>query len=621
MKLSDLLFHGGGFRESAYGKEAELIRREITPGGELVKTQNIAVSPERALSGEADSDISLKEYDLLVVRQIPDWAEKIQVTLSGEVRFPGTYAARKGERLSSIIGRAGGFTSDAYLKAAQFTRVSTQKAQQEAIDKLIEDLELEVAQKAQATTALDKEDIEANRELINARRGLIAQLRKARAKGRVVIRIASVEKLKGSSADILLEDGDRLDVPKKMNVVNVVGRVYNPTGVVYDPANDRLGYYLRTVGGPTESADRDHIFMIKANGSVVTRENAEGGFFVFGESGLMSAKVEPGDSIVVPEKLIDPLSDRRHRRRADRGVLMATMAERPPMEYREDEIDLGIYFAIIRKVWWKVALLSLSVGIVTLLYMFTMPNIYRATAIITPSTDEKKQNPALGALASFGIDVGGPTKVEDLETLFNSDDLTVRVFGKYHPWPILLADQFDPSTGKVKIAWIDRLFGKDNEAKAPGDWDAIRAAKSRLKVSVNKKASTVSISFESPSADGSANIVKYYLDEGKSRLQEEALDRAIKNNKFIEEQIRKTVDTLTRDRLYSLYGQEVEREMMARNREQFGFRVIDSPRAPDRKTGPGRGRAAAAATVFSGVILSIYFISRDRRRQKKGQDS
>ncbi|MCL5884150.1 MAG: SLBB domain-containing protein [Deltaproteobacteria bacterium] len=304
MRLADLLFKAGGFKESAYGREAEIVRRSIAPGGELVKTQTLVVSPERALSGDANFDVPLQEYDLLVVRQIPDWSVKIQVTLAGEVRFPGVYTLRKGERLSSLLTRAGGFTPDAYLKAAQFTRASTQKTQQEAIDKLISDLELEVAQKAQAAGgALDKEDVEANRELMNARRALIEQLRKAKAKGRVVIRLAETEQLKGTSADILLEDGDRLDVPKKANVVNVVGRVYNPTGVVYDPANDRLGYYLRTVGGPTESADQDHIFMIKADGSVVTRDNVDSGFSVF-SGGLMSARVEPGDSIVVPEKLI-----------------------------------------------------------------------------------------------------------------------------------------------------------------------------------------------------------------------------------------------------------------------------------------------------------------------------
>ncbi|MGZ8447029.1 MAG: SLBB domain-containing protein, partial [Candidatus Deferrimicrobiaceae bacterium] len=263
MKLSDLIFRAGGFKESAYGREAELVRREIAPGGDLVRTETLGVSPEKAMAGDPKFDVPLKERDLLFVRQIPEWAEKIQVTLAGEVRFPGTYAALTGERLSSLITRAGGFTPSAYLKAAQFTRVSTQKSQQEAIDKLIEQLEVEVAQKAQEIGgAIDKEDIEANKEVLAARRSLIAQLKKATAKGRVVIRLSEVGKLKGTAADILLEDGDRLEVPRLQNVVNVVGRVYNPTGVIYDPASDRLGHYLKTVGGPTESADRDHIFLL-----------------------------------------------------------------------------------------------------------------------------------------------------------------------------------------------------------------------------------------------------------------------------------------------------------------------------------------------------------------------
>jgi len=248
--------------------------------------------------------------------------------------------------------------------------------------------------------------------------------------------------------------------------------------------------------------------------------------------------------------------------------------------------------------------------VATLLYMFTKPDIYRATAVITPSIDEKKQNPAFGALASFGVTIGGPSSVEDLETLFKSNDLTVRVFRKYNLWPIILADKFDPATGKVKPGWTDRLFGDEKGPKLPGDWDAIRAAKDRLNVSVNRKAGTVAVSFESLSPEGSANIVKYFLEEGKNRFQEEALDRAIRNKKFIEEQIGKTVDALNRDRLYSLLGQEVEREMMARNREQFGFRVIDSPRVPDRKSKPIRELFVLMATLFSGFAFSIYFVAR-----------
>jgi polysaccharide export outer membrane protein len=152
--------------------------------------------------------------------------------------------------------------------------------------------------------ALDKEDIEANRELLASRRALIVQLKKTRAKGRVIIHLAVNGKVEGTLGDVLLEDGDRLDVPKKMNVVNVVGRVYNPTGIVYDPARDSVRYYLRMVGGPTESADRNHIFLLKADGSVVTQATSNSGFFSFASGGLMNARVEPGDSILVPEKLV-----------------------------------------------------------------------------------------------------------------------------------------------------------------------------------------------------------------------------------------------------------------------------------------------------------------------------
>jgi uncharacterized protein involved in exopolysaccharide biosynthesis len=94
------------------------------------------------------------------------------------------------------------------------------------------------------------------------------------------------------------------------------------------------------------------------------------------------------------------------------------------------------------------------------------------------------------------------------------------------------------------------------------------------------------------------------------------VDKPLKQNKkFIEEQIGKTVDALTRDRLNSLYGQEVEREMMARNREQFGFRVIDAPRIPDRKFKPRRGLGAIAAAILTFFIGCVFFIVRNKPHQ------
>ena len=289
------------------------------------------------------------------------------------------------------------------------------------------------------------------------------------------------------------------------------------------------------------------------------------------------------------------------------------MEENPPTRYEGDEINLGEYFAILRRNGWKIVLFSLAVGVATLLYMFTKPNVYQASAVITPAVDEKRQNPALGILASFGVDIGSPSKVEDLETLFKSNDLTVRVFRKYNLWAIVLPDKFDPATGNMKFGLTDQLFRGEKGPRAPGDWDAIRVAKDRLGVFVNKKVGTISVSFESPSAEGSANIVKYYLDEGKSRLQEEAFDRAMKNKKFIEEQIGKTVDALTRDRLYTLYGQEVEREMMGRNREQFGFRVVDAPRVPDRKSGPERAWNITIASLLACLAGCAFSLARRRK--------
>jgi len=292
---------------------------------------------------------------------------------------------------------------------------------------------------------------------------------------------------------------------------------------------------------------------------------------------------------------------------------MANMKERPPMEPREDEIDLGKYFAILRKEWWKIGLFSLVIGVLTLVWMLRQPNIYQATAVITPEKEDRRQSSSLEAFASFGFGFGGASRVEDLETLFKSDDLAVRVFKKYNLWPVLLGDRYDPVTGAIRTSSKSSFFGGEKKPKPLGDWDAIRAAKGRLRVISTRKANTVTISFESTSAEGSASIVNNFLDEAKTRLQEEALDRATKNKKFIEEQIGKTVDALNRDRLYSLLGQEVEREMMARNREQFGFRVIDSPRVPDRKSRPARAMSAMKATLLALFLSCGYFLVRGKR--------
>jgi len=230
-----------------------------------------------------------------------------------------------------------------------------------------------------------------------------------------------------------------------------------------------------------------------------------------------------------------------------------------------------------------------------------------------PVEEENKQSVALGALASLGIQVGGPTKVEDLEVLFKSDDLTVRVFARHDHWATILGDSYDPKTKTVNPGFFSFVSSSRKASGPPTDWDEIRAVEDARRVYLNRKTGSLTITFESTSPEESAAILSEYLDEAKSRLQEEAFARAAKNKKFIEEQIGKTMDALTRDRLYSLLGQEVEREMMARNREQFGFRVFDAPRAPDRKSGPHRILISLLMVVLSFGISMVLALRSQRR--------
>ena len=292
----------------------------------------------------------------------------------------------------------------------------------------------------------------------------------------------------------------------------------------------------------------------------------------------------------------------------------AEMDRRRRKEYHEEEvIKFEVVFSVIRQNIWKILGISLGAGVLTFLLLLTRPNLYRSKAVIMPVEEDNQQRVALGALASLGLSIGGSAKVEDLEVLFKSDDLTVRVFSRHDHWATLLGDSYDPVTKEVKPDFFSFLTSGRKEPGPPDDWDAILAAEDSKSVSIDRKTGSLAISFDSTSPKESAAILTEYLDEAKSRLQEEALVRAAKNKKFIEEQIGKTIDPLTRDRLYISLGQEVEREMMARNREQFGFRIIDAPRVPNRKDSPARGLIALVAAVSTCFLVAWVFILMNRK--------
>jgi protein involved in polysaccharide export with SLBB domain len=305
MRVSDLIFRAGCLKKNAYLKEAELIRRTVTQEG--MEIQKILINIEKALDGDPTHDILLKDYDYLIIKPIPELEFEQIVNISGEVMFPGSYLIENGDTLSSLIERAGGYTEWAYLKGAIFKRESVRVLQEKRINDLIKEMEEEIlAEESYLTTsALSPDELKTRQQALASRRALIAKLKATHVEGRLVINLLPLEKLKGSKYDIKLEKGDSLFIPKKPNEVTVMGEVYNPTSLIYEEGKN-VKYYLRLVGGMTRDADKDQIFVIRADGSVISRTQLRYWWplRLFSDK-FMNTKLYAGDTILVPKKITE----------------------------------------------------------------------------------------------------------------------------------------------------------------------------------------------------------------------------------------------------------------------------------------------------------------------------
>lgn len=306
MRVKDLIYQAGNLKRSAYLQEAEITRLIKTEKEVTSKILNIKL--DEALRENPEHNLLLQEDDHLFVRQIPKWYVDKTVSMTGEVKFPGVYTFSKGERLSSVLERAGGFTQEAYLPGSFFTRESVRKTQQKRIQEFIEEQEQEIIRETARIAEAALSEAEQRQKAITTRRELITRLKAAAATGRIVIKLVSLEKLKGSEYDLELEEGDSLHVPMPPSTVMVMGRVYNPNAILYTK-DKSLEYYLNKVGGPAENADKKRIYLVKADGSVLSRTQA--GFWGvrwepeshrWTAGGFMGTKIDPGDTILVPEK-------------------------------------------------------------------------------------------------------------------------------------------------------------------------------------------------------------------------------------------------------------------------------------------------------------------------------
>ncbi len=301
MRVRDLLTFAGNPKLTAYLKDAELTRLKLTSSS--VSSYPIAINLEEALKGNPQHNILLEPHDELTVRKIPNWADENEryITLKGEFVFPGTYPIFKGEKLSSAIRRAGGFNQKADLNGAKFTRTSVREMQQKRMDEFVATAEQQMNSKMSelASTASSAEELAANKSAMEGIRNSLQILKASKAEGRMVIQMSQPDKFAGSSYDIEIMGGDTLEVPQRSNSVAVLGRVMNPTSFVYTEGKN-VGYYLDMAGGTTQDSRTDEIYVIKADGSVFSRQQYSSLASLIG-SGFMSEKINSGDTVVVPQ--------------------------------------------------------------------------------------------------------------------------------------------------------------------------------------------------------------------------------------------------------------------------------------------------------------------------------
>jgi protein involved in polysaccharide export with SLBB domain len=294
MRIEDLVRVAGGLKRSAFADSADLTRFAAGNGS----SERLQVKLAAALSGDVNEDVPLRNGDVLAIRQIPQWNDLgASVTVRGEVQHPAAYGIEPGERLSSLLMRCNGFTSEAFPYGAVLLRQEVRELEMKSHLELVTRLKYEQGYlKALPESTSDQRD--AKLTAIAQGDTALQQLEAISPVGRVVIHIPSnLNKLAKTPSDIALRDGDVLVIPKKTNYVVVSGQVFNPTAVGYLPGKS-ANWYLGQSGGLTQIADKSAVFVVRADGSVLSAKNNSG--FWLGDP--LNAVLKPGDSIVVPEK-------------------------------------------------------------------------------------------------------------------------------------------------------------------------------------------------------------------------------------------------------------------------------------------------------------------------------
>lgn len=323
MTLAEAMALAGGDRHGALLSSIEVSRQIINNGEAVTKIFNLDYGK--------DSRFRLEPKDYILIKEVKDSNTFQTVHIQGEVRYPGDYKLNDGERLSDLIQRAGGFLPSAYFYGAKFTSQRALAIQQKSLDDLMEQLESKAKQAmaAEVQTAATPEGVKTEVAAQDAIQKSLATLRAIKAEGRVAIKLADLSSFAGSEYDFVLEGDDSLVVPKQLNFVSIVGSVYSPSSFHYEP-NRTVDYYLKKSGGPTKEADEDYLYILKANGEILSKAQ-QNTMFTF--SKFRSLTLMPGDTIVVPMnfdrvpylRLVKDIADIMFKIATTAGVAVAVM--------------------------------------------------------------------------------------------------------------------------------------------------------------------------------------------------------------------------------------------------------------------------------------------------------
>ncbi len=257
------------------------------------------------LNGDESQNYELQPEDVVTIFSkadllVPQSQQTRYVRLEGEFVSAGVYTVRPGETLRKLVERAGGLTQDAYLYGSDFTRESTRRAQQQRLKDYANQLEQQASSSLlnAAGSSVSTQDSAAATAAQQQAQQLVTRLRQVQATGRIVLDLPVDSHGTAALPDIPLEDGDRFLVPRVPSTVAVEGAVYNANAFLYSPGQ-RVGRYVKLAGGTNRDADRGRQFVVRADGSVVSRQYSSK---LRGDN-FDSVRLYPGDTVVVPQNI------------------------------------------------------------------------------------------------------------------------------------------------------------------------------------------------------------------------------------------------------------------------------------------------------------------------------